>query len=304
MAANWDNYRYFLEVARHGNLSAAANSLHVSQSTVARRLAGLEDDLGVRLLQKTPDAFVLTEAGDSILKRIDKIDDEMHSIARSIGGRDQQHSGPVRVTSVEAFGSRFLTPQLCFFRESYAEITLEIITDFRCLNLCKREADVAIRFSTFDQHDIVVKRVGRIRYTLYGASSYLKLVPRLGPGCPGHSVITAYDIPQLPSGDWLVKFATKSRVAYRTNSTEAQYWAAVGGMGLACLPCYLGDSDNRLIRVLPPQEGPSREIWLGIHHDNQHIPRIRVVVDFLAELIKVNQTRLSGANSDAGAVSA
>ena len=95
MAANWDNYRYFLEVGGHGSLSAAANSLHVSQSTVARRLAGLEKELGVRLLQKTPDAFVLTEAGEGILTRIDTIDDEIHSIVRSISGRDQQHSGRV-----------------------------------------------------------------------------------------------------------------------------------------------------------------------------------------------------------------
>ncbi len=304
MAANWDNYRYFLEVGGHGSLSAAANSLHVSQSTVARRLAGLEKELGVRLLQKTPDAFVLTEAGEGILTRIDTINDEIHSIVRSISGRDQQHSGRVRVTSVEAFGSRFLTPHLCSFRESYPDITLEIITDFRCLNLCKREADVAIRFSTFNQHEIVIKRVGRITYTLYGARSYLKNLPRLGPGCPGHSVIAAYDIPQLPSGEWLGKFATKSRVAYRTNSTEAQYWAAVGGMGLACLPCYLGDSDNRLIRVLPPAKGPSLEIWLGVHRDNQQIPRIRVVIDFLSEFIKANQARLSGAPSVAGAVCA
>ena len=297
MDANWDNYRYFLEVARHGNLSAAANSLHVSQSTVSRRLATFENALGVRLLQKTPDAYVLTEAGASVLDRIDNIDNEIHSIVSSIGGRDQRHSGPVRITSVESFGSRFLTPQLCSFRETYPDITLEIITDFRCLNLCKREADVAIRFSTFVQYDIVVNRVGLIRYTLYGSRSHLKKLPGLSPGCPGHSVITAYDIPHLPSGDWLRKFASKSRVAYRTNSTEAQYWAAVGGMGLSCLPCYLGDSDNRLIRVLPPEKGPSREIWLGVHLDNQHIPRIRVVVDCLAELIKANQARLSGADS-------
>src|SRR3954469_15742025 len=85
---DWDDLRFFLALARHGSLSLAAKHLHVAQSTVGRRLASLEASLGVRLLNRTPEGYVPTLAGQDIRERAQRLEVEALSLERSVGGRD------------------------------------------------------------------------------------------------------------------------------------------------------------------------------------------------------------------------
>src|SRR6185437_3454677 len=85
---DWDDLRYFLSIARHGTLSAAARALGVQQSTMGRRLDAIETRAGARLLQKTPSGFVLTVAGDAIISRVERIETEALAVERAIAGKD------------------------------------------------------------------------------------------------------------------------------------------------------------------------------------------------------------------------
>src|SRR5258708_11848072 len=95
---DWDDLRFFLAIARHGSLSAAAKDLHVAQSTVGRRLASLEASLGVRLLNRTPEGYVPTPAGHDVREQAERLEAEALSVERNVGGLDTRLAGLVRVT--------------------------------------------------------------------------------------------------------------------------------------------------------------------------------------------------------------
>jgi DNA-binding transcriptional LysR family regulator len=94
---DWDDLRFYLALARHGGLSAAANELHVAQSTVGRRLASIEASLGVRLLNRTPDGYVMTRAGEDVLTRAERLESEAVALERLVGGQDARLAGLVHL---------------------------------------------------------------------------------------------------------------------------------------------------------------------------------------------------------------
>ena len=109
---DWDDLRFFLAIARHRTLAAAARHLHVTQSTVGRRLASLQAGMGVRLLQRTADGYVLTLAGESIRSRVERVEAEALSVEHAVAGHDVRLEGVVRVSSSQLVTSHLLAP--CF----------------------------------------------------------------------------------------------------------------------------------------------------------------------------------------------
>src|SRR3954470_8857493 len=109
---DWDDLRFYLAVARHGSLSATAKDLHVAQSTVGRRLASLESCLGVRLLNRTPDGYVPTLAGQDVRRQAVRVGAAALTLERNVGGRDTRLAGLVRVTCAETVAAHILAPCL------------------------------------------------------------------------------------------------------------------------------------------------------------------------------------------------
>ena len=293
---DWEDLKTFLAVARHGNLSAGARSLGVSQTTMARRLEGLHERLGVRLLTRTPGGFVLTPAGEHILPRVERMEEEALSAERSIRGEDERLEGLVRITSVETFAARILTPALVRLADDHPEITLELITDTRSLSLARREADIAIRLAAFEQHEAVVRRIADMAFGLYASPDYLARhgAPDWAAGAAGHRLITVQDsLAGLPEAQWLHGLASGLKPGLSANSRQVQVETCIQGLGLACLPRYLGDAATGLVRLDTPSEPPRRGIWLGVHRDMRETPRIRVVLDALANQIRASTSRLN-----------
>src|SRR6185436_7743816 len=148
---DWDDLRFFLALARHGSLSAAARDLHVAQSTVGRRLASLEASLGVRLLNRTPDGYVPTLAGQVVQEHAERLEAEAQSLEHTVGGRDTRMAGLVRVTSAETVADHILTQGLATLYLRHPEIMVELIPDPRELSLSMREADISVRLKQPDQ---------------------------------------------------------------------------------------------------------------------------------------------------------
>lgn len=284
----WDDLHTFLMIARHGTLSAAARALGVQQPTMGRRLDALEHRAGARLLQKTPAGFVLTEAGEAILGNAERIEMEALSAGRLIAGKDVRLDGTVRLTTVETLAATVLSPILARFRRSHPGVRVEVVIATRSLSLFKREADVALRLAPFSQADVVARKVGRVGYALYAATEYLD---RAGPpdwsrGAAGHAVIlTEADLLDTAEMAWLRALAPAAATALVSNSRVVQRAAARDGLGLACLACYLGDETPDLVRLDPPPgpvgRPPGRDLWLGVHGDMRHTPRIRAFKEAL-----------------------
>ena len=184
----WDDLQSFLAIARHGTLSAAARALGVRQTTMGRRLLGLEARAGARLLTKTPGGYVLTPAGEAILGHVERIEAETLAVERRISGRDIRLEGVVRVTTLEILAVEVLTPALARLQRDHPGIALEISAEARSVSLTRREADIALRLVRLTQNDLAVRKVGDLSFGIYASAGSLE---RHGPpdflrGAPGH----------------------------------------------------------------------------------------------------------------------
>jgi len=287
---DWDDLQYFLAIARQGSLSAAAKILRVTQSTMSRRLDALEQRMGATLLQKTPSGYVLTSVGVAVLGNVERIESEALAVERVITGRDVRLEGTIRITTVETFAVEVLSGAFAEFRLKYPGIQLELITGTRNLSLTMREADVALRLTRLTQNDLAIRRVADLSVGLYASSAYLERRghPDFAAGGSGHDILTATDeLAGTPDSIWFAGLFPKATVAFRSNSRYALRAAAEAGMGLVCLVRYLGDT-QRLVRLDPPVPPPSREVWLAVHNDIRHTPRIRALTDFLTESLTLD----------------
>jgi DNA-binding transcriptional LysR family regulator len=296
---SWDDARYFLEVHRAGSFSAAGRRLRVNQSTVGRRLAALEGTLGARLFERTPDGYVLTVAGEAFLARAEKMEEEGLAATREVAGHEARLAGTVRLTAPETFGSRFLASRLMAFHKRYPDIDLELVADNRALSLTRREADVALRLARPAQPLLVTRQLAEVTSALYASKAYLAEHGRpRPPELSGHLLI-GFDETFQPEAEvlWLARNARGAREVLKSNSPQAQLEAASAGMGLALLPCYLADPVPGLVRVLPASKGVVRGLWLVLHRDLRHVPRVRALADFLTEVLGQEQPLLRGAGA-------
>jgi DNA-binding transcriptional LysR family regulator len=280
----WDDLRHFLAITRHRTLSGAARALGVQQSTMGRRLDALEERIGARLLQKTPAGFVLTAAGEAILGNVERIENEALTIERAITGQDVRLEGVVRLTTVESLAVEILPPIVAAFHDKYPGIVLDMITDSRSLSLAQREADVALRLVAFTQHDLAIRKVADFASGVYASRAYLDQhgVPDFARGAPDHrTLLRSDDGMSVAEMVWFAGMTAKASVALRSNGYYMLAAAAESGMGIACLPRFLGDA-GRLVRLETPTAPPAREVWMGVHNDIRHTPRIRAITDFLA----------------------
>jgi DNA-binding transcriptional LysR family regulator len=292
---DWDHLQSFLAVARHGNLSAAARSLKVTQTTMGRRIEALHAQAGVRLLQKTPAGFVLTSAGERVLASVERIEVEALAVERAITGEDERVAGEVRVTTVDSFGARIVTPILQKLSEDQPGLQIELIPDIRSLSLSRREADIAIRLAEFEQHEVVVSHVADLAFGLYASRSYLDQygMPNFDDGCAEHKLIALQqDLVLVPEGKRLTQLAPRAIVALRSNSRDVQVQAVRTGYGIGFLACYLTAGIDELVELNPPGGRVIRGIWLGVHRDTRHVRRIRLVLDHLTRGLKASASRL------------
>jgi DNA-binding transcriptional LysR family regulator len=286
---DWDDLRFFLAIARHGSLSAAAKDLHVAQSTVGRRLASLEANLGVRLLNRTPEGYVPTLAGHDVREQAERLEAEALSVERNVGGRDTRLAGLVRVTCAETVASHILAPCFAALHVQHPDIMIELNPDPRELSLSMREAEISVRLKRPDQHELVVRRMGSMAFGLYASPKYLEQYGELDfdGGCPGHHLITQLDdIEDARQTGWLADLAPRARVALQTTSHEAAVSAAVHSGGLACLARFRADREAGLTRLIVPSPVPSAGIWLVVHRDNRRTPRIRAALTHITDCVQ------------------
>lgn len=285
----WDDLHTFLEIARQGSLSGAARALKLTQPTVGRRLAAMEDAMGAKLLQRTPDGFVLTPIGESVLANAERMEQEALAAERLIFGGDVKMEGDVRVTTVDTLASRIVTPALIALQKKHPQISVELAPATQSLSLSRREADIAIRVAPFTGNQIVARKVGSIALNFFARPEYLSEADLKAP----RLISVMEDQAHLPEAVWTEKQFPNGKIKLRSNSREVQYWAALMGGGIALLPRFRADTDDRLVRVLPEAPDLRRDVWLGVHSDMRQTPRIRATMDALIEVFEENARALN-----------
>jgi DNA-binding transcriptional LysR family regulator len=284
---DWNDLRYFLAIARVRTLVGAARELRVEHTTVGRRLSAIETALGARLFTRGPDGFALTEAGAEILPIAEEVAARVDRIERCASGADGRTEGTVRVTTSEALGG-YVVGLLPGLRERHPRLVVEVLSGNRAFDLLRGEADLAIRVREDTEPGLVARTLVRSAWSLYASQSYRD---RKGPLASAEDLrehdVVGFDasLAASPGGQWLCAHAAGATVVLRANSIVAALNAAIFGMGIAALPCFVADSEGALLRVSPQVIG-TRNVHLVVHPDLSRVGRVRAVMDYFVNVFE------------------
>jgi DNA-binding transcriptional LysR family regulator len=280
---DWDGLRFVLAVARAGSALRAAKTLNVNQTTVTRRIAQIECEIGASLFESRQSGQSPTPLGQIVIAAAERVEAEILALQSTIDARQRQLSGSVRFTSSEGYANYVVAPFLRSFRQQYPGVTVELITQDRRLDIARGEADVALRASSRPEGGgIVAQRLPDASWTAYCARSYEdeRGMPSREKGFEGHAILLVEgQIAQLPSFLWLARAATKASGVTRSNSITNLISAAKAGLGITMFPCFIGDSEPDLVRCMPPPPELDGEVWLILREDIRHSPHVRAFVD-------------------------
>jgi DNA-binding transcriptional LysR family regulator len=293
VAVDWDTVRAFLTLADEGKLTAAARRLEVSHPTVARRIKALERSIGARLFDRLPDRFVLTSAGEELLADAQTMERAAESMNRRSAGLGDAAEGTVRLSAGEAM-THFIAERLPRLRRSLERIELELATSHQLANLSRREADLLIREQVPDLASIVTRRLGRVAYAVYASPGLVpaETTPETFRQMPwaGFDDDHAY----MPGQSRMLELSGGVRPIVRVNNWLVLREAARAGVGLAVLPCFLGEGEPGLRRVGRILDEVPGDQWLLVHRDIRALPRVRAVMDALIRLFEEERAVLAG----------
>ncbi len=278
----WDDLRFALFLARDGSVRRAARALGVSHSTVLRRLASLESNIGVRLFERRPDGYALTSAGQDVFETAKDLEDGVSALERRAFGRDLRPAGPVRITLADAL----VPPLLPLFQELRAaypdiDVTVDAGTGYR--DLAQREADLALRIAREPPAELVGRRVGLVTTGVYGSRAYLAKQRKKG--------LASLDWIGFEAGStmlfetWRTTNVPAARVVLRVTTAWAMRDAVAAGVGVAVVARICGDAepDWQLVHALP--DDVAAPLWVLSHRDLRTTARVRLVRDFLADAL-------------------
>jgi DNA-binding transcriptional LysR family regulator len=287
---DWEDVRYFVALARHGTLSATARDLRVNHATVARRVASFEAVLGRALFERRAAGYALTAEGKAVLDEAGAMNEAALSVLRRLDAGTEL-GGLVRLTGGRMLAESFLIDRLGGFRERYPAINIEFIGEARVVSLARREADIALRFGSPKDSELVARRVARLAFGLYASPAYRDA---LHAGEPPAFIAFDEESDFVAEAQWLAQEFGDKRFAFRANTQAAQAAAARSGYGIALLPRFLATTDPGLVQVLPKERLPTREVWLLLRRELTRVPRIRAVADYLIELFRREKRLLGG----------
>lgn len=292
---NLDDLRYFLAVVQAGSMKAGARTLKVDHSTVSRRIAALEESLGSRLFDRTPEGLVPTDLARVIGPLAERIDLQAQELRDAATAATGASAAPIRIACSPLTGEHVVGPALPELRRRFPYFAFDVVADISRADLLRREADLAIR-----QHprgkspaegDALARRVTGCAFAPYASRAYLD---RHGvPERPIRSLRGHWWVSTGrwgPGDDWNAALAEPAALAVTTYPFVMAGAAVAAGMGIAVLPC-LG-SDDRFVRV--DDVCVVWDVWLVTRPGARDDPRIQAVKDALAEVLVAVEPRLLG----------
>ena len=289
---DWDDFRYFIAVAKTGSLTTAAKKLGSNQPTVGRHIDALESALGTKLFQRTVKGLLLTEEGEYVFENSHLIESTVIKIQRKSQGEEEEFSGTVRVALPEGLCLEVLTPTLPKFYKEYPNINLILNISSSSANLTQGEADIAVRLYRPKDANLVAKSLGQMTLGLFSSKDYIKKYgsPANENELKNHRIITYSDqLSDLPENQWLLNYSDPVSRILNTDNTTARLNATIAGVGISIQPHILCRNKETLVPLLEKVKLPSHEVWLVYHNDLRHLGRIRAVTKFVTSIIQFNK---------------
>ena len=295
---DWDIFRYVIAVADSGSAVAAAERLGVNASTVLRRIAKFETENGVRLFEKRQSGYRPTTECAAVVEEARKIERNVTAIKRDLLGRDLRLEGRLAVTTTDSLLVSLLAPLIEAFTARHPQIRLDVSVTNSRLNLTKQDADIAIRASKMPPDTLVGQRVSGLVFAVYAPALFVEGASdkqRAQLLRNARWVGIGQALSASPVGEWLSRTVAPERIAMTADTFVAVRDCALSGIGIAALPCCLGDTSNGLVRVTGPISEMDTSLWVLTHSDIRGAARVKAFNEFMTRELRAKSDLLEGA---------
>lgn len=282
---DWNRARAFLVTAEEGSLAAAARSMGMTQPTLGRQVAALENEIGFDLFTRRGRGLELTPNGIKLLGHVRLMGDAANQFSLSASGKSDEIEGDVSITASELFSTFMLPPMIKALRELEPGIKIEIYSTNEQRDLNRREADIAIRSVRPTQPELIAKKLCSVRAHLYAAKSYLS---QLGDPPSIDELNQAYFIDTENPGRLMELLNSAGLTLDRqnfpitSNSHMVQWELVKQGAAITATVEEIGDSEP-LVERIAISDAPliTIDLWVVTHSELRTNRRIRRVFDFL-----------------------
>ncbi|MDH6264937.1 DNA-binding transcriptional LysR family regulator [Rhizobium sp. SG_E_25_P2] len=285
---NWDDIRIFLAVARTGQILAASRRLGLNHATLSRRLTSLEEALETRLFIRRTNGCELTAEGETFLLSAERMENEMLEAQARLGRTDAAIAGTVRIGAPDGFGVSFLAPRIGRLIERHPELRIQLVPVPRSFSLSSREADIAVTLERPEQGRLVSSKLTDYTLGLYASRGYIERfgLPTSADDLKAHRRIGyVEDLIFSQSLNFTGEVMRNWSAGFEISSAIGQTEAVRAGAGVCILHNYIARHHADLVRVLP-EIAITRSYWTIFHESVRDLARVRIVADFLHEIVR------------------
>jgi len=285
---DWDLIRSFLAVARAGKLTVGAKHLRIDHSTLSRRIATLEKSLGIKLFDHSVSGYSLTRYGEQLLLRAETIESSIFSLDCQLG-QSAGISGSVRIGAPDGFGTTILAPAIGKLANAHPGLEIDLVATPTFFSLSKREADIAVALACPPRGRLHRRKLTDFELGVYAAKAEPALWQNIEkPDDLVERPFIGYieDLIYTPEIDFLSEISKSIVPRIRSASLVGQWQATAAGAGLCVLPCFMANTDERLVRILPEKIRVPRTLWMIVHSDTRNIARIRLTCSFIVDEVR------------------
>lgn len=285
---DWNRARAFLVTAEEGSLSAAARALGLTQPTLGRQVAALEEELGVALFERAGHGLMLTPSGLEMMDHVRAMGQAAGGLSRVASGQSQTAEGLVSITASEILSVYNLPPVLAKLRQAHPGIRIDIVASNELRDLRRREADIALRNVRPTDPQLIARKLRNGRASLYAAQSY---VQAQGPFDTLKSLVRA-DFIGFADNDVLIDGLNAAGVPVTadnfvlTSATHLVQWQMVQqGLGIGIMTDDVAAQTADVVQLMPGIDPFEIETWLVAHRELSTSRRMRIVFDYLVEAL-------------------
>jgi len=281
---NWDNLRYVLMVANKGSIAAAARELEVNRTTVLRRINTFQENLNCRIFNRGDAGYVLTAEAEEMINAAREVENTLFNMQRQIVGHELRLEGELRVTTTDTFMLSVLGPHLASFREKHPHIVVDLLVTNNILDLNRRDADVAIRPTKHPEANLIGRRLCDVEFGVYATAGFQERMPT-SDILQQRWIGFTDSLQSTPIGSWFDATMPRGNICLRCDSFVAVRVAAESGIGLALLPCFLGDSSQSLVRLEAATGDLTTGLWILTHPDLVRSARVHAFIEHFNEAL-------------------
>ena len=289
----------FVKTVESGSFSAVGRQLHMAPSSISRQINALEQELGIRLLQRSTRSINLTEAGEIYYEKVNKVLTDLEEAKLAISQLQTTPKGALRINVAIPLGEKILAPLIPEFLKKYPDLKIDLMLEDRAIDLIEEGVDLTVRIDRLSDSSLIARKLAENTFVICGSAEYFTrhALPTTPDELREHNCIVNKNMHH--SHSWHFKKGnTETTLSvtgnFQANTGGALYNAMLNGLGLAMLPTwYVGEDLNKgnLIRVLdayqvsPPTMTDSA--ICALYPASKYLPpKVRVFIDYLVENFK------------------